>query len=38
MTVGKALCCRCTTGPSGNPTDGTEAVEGMAAVFGGYIV
>lgn len=38
MAVGRAMCCRCTTGPSGNPTDGTKAVEGMAAAFGVYIV
>lgn len=38
MAVGRATCCRCTSGPSGNPTDGTKAVEGMAAVLGGYIL
>lgn len=38
MAVGRATCCRCTTGPSGDLTDGTKAVEGMTAVFGGYTV
>lgn len=33
MAVGRAMCCRCTTGPSGNPTDGTKAVEEMADSF-----
>lgn len=38
MAVGRATCCRCATGPSGDATDGTKAAEGMAAVFGGYTV
>lgn len=36
MAVGRSTCCRCTTGPRWNPTDGTKAAKGMAAVFGGY--